>query len=1605
MLVALTSIGAVAQETEKVWSTSDAVGSPFISEHEAQEAIKRDVVDNVPDGPMLKFRSEGNLILKDRTLYWYGITPMPPKTGEWDYSFIMPRVFNAPSMDSAVAQTKAYYDKESVATGCAPNTTVLVHPSSQRTFWDDGVTLRQEFFPVTVVYQSGLSGTCTPITFSGESYGIGAGRSVGCPSYLQWDPQKQACAGGGLFASGNSAIYSAPVLAPGQCKVGNPCDPSTGDKMQPETDFDLGWISFTRYFHSLTSTPMGGFGDGWTHSHNLRLTAGKDPTSWDDTVHVGLVEADGSQISFTPVGDVYESDDGRGDRAVKDGDQWWVYRSDRVLRFDADGRLLEQRFESGASLTYAYDAVHRLSTITHSSGRSLAFDYAASDGDAPIAAIRSSGRALATYGYTAAGQIETATYANSTNRRYHYEDTRFPRYLTGVTIEGDKRFSTFVYDAKGRVISSQHDGGADGVTLSYPEEGGSLITNALGQQTTLGLGSAPPSDAPRKISDLTDSRGTAGTTYYDEETDFRRRVATTTDRKGIVTEHAYTEANDPVTGLLARTHTVTEAKGKPQQRISVTVTDVASNRPILAKVGSQETRIVRNARLQPASMSVRDTVSNEVRTTTYAYCEAADVTASNSTCPVLGLLKSVDGPRTDVNDVTHFEYYGSDDSVCAATPELCTYRKGDLRKTIDALGRATEIIGYDPDGHPLSVVDANGLVTDFTYNPRGWLTATKVRGTDDTTQQDDRITEIAYYLDGPVQTVTLPSQAPVYFDYDKARRLNSINASTGDRIDYTLDNAGNIKKQENRTGSGQLTHTLSRVYDALGQLITAKDASQNPTSFTYDANGNAELITDALGRKTSQSYDSLNRLSETLQDVGGLAVKTVMTYNALDQVTKVTDPKGLNTVYAYNGFGDQTKLTSPDTGITDYTYNAAGLPATKKDANDAAAHRYTYDALNRPTAIFYTATGPADVEYDYDAVNTVCATDETFVLGRVTAMRAEGTQLQYCYDRFGQVVRKVQTVAGKSFTLRYAYNKTGLLQAVTYPDGAVADYWRDNLGRILEIYVTPAGGVRTKLLYGTIYQPFGPSLGWTYGNDRYVMIDSDLDYRTKSIRDIASGGLSLGYVYNQVGEIKELKDGLLGTSLAQYDYDALSRLRVTRDGPTSTAIETYEYDLTGNRKKLIRGTVQEDYVYPAANHRLSSINIAGGSTTSRSYDAIGNTIAIGGTAKVYAYNANDRLAQVKQAGVVKASYRYNALGERVAATNGTSSIIDAYTLYDERGNWIGDYDANGVAKQQAIWFDGIPVGLLVGSGSTQSLKYVQTDHLGTPRAVIDPTRNVAIWTWDAKNEAFGNSPPNQDPDLDGTAFVFNMRFPGQRFDTGSGFVYNYFRDYDPASGRYLQSDPIGLAGGFDTYSYVGSNPVQFIDPNGLQSRDLEYIYKESGATPPPPGNLNFAGWMLAEALCGFCDLSYTAPEGLQSIDAPWEMGFGVRGLSNAAGRATARAAASCKVFKNLAPEDDIIPAVLFKISDILKVKYSGRLTYVVRDSGELIVGRTPHTSLARGADVIAAGEARFVNGELRSIDNASGHYRPSGESARDAAEAAFNRAGLNASGKYTERKF
>lgn len=155
---------------------------------------------------------------------------------------------------------------------------------------------------------------------------------------------------------------------------------------------------------------------------------------------------------------------------------------------------------------------------------------------------------------------------------------------------------------------------------------------------------------------------------------------------------------------------------------------------------------------------------------------------------------------------------------------------------------------------------------------------------------------------------------------------------------------------------------------------------------------------------------------------------------------------------------------------------------------------------------------------------------------------------------------------------------------------------------------------------------------------------------------------------------------------------------------------------------------------------------------------------------------------VKQGNAVQESYAYNYRGECVLRTpvGGAAQV----TLYDEAGQWLGNYSATGQAQQQAIWLDNYPVALFnLPSSGVPELAYVQPDHLGTPRVVIDPVRDVAIWEWSNKSEVFGDQAPINDVDSDGVTFRLALRFPGQQATDASGLFYNYQREYDPAVGR------------------------------------------------------------------------------------------------------------------------------------------------------------------------------------------------------------------------------
>jgi RHS repeat-associated protein len=187
--------------------------------------------------------------------------------------------------------------------------------------------------------------------------------------------------------------------------------------------------------------------------------------------------------------------------------------------------------------------------------------------------------------------------------------------------------------------------------------------------------------------------------------------------------------------------------------------------------------------------------------------------------------------------------------------------------------------------------------------------------------------------------------------------------------------------------------------------------------------------------------------------------------------------------------------------------------------------------------------------------------------------------------------------------------------------------------------------------------------------------------------------------------------------------------------------------------------------------------------------------------------------------------------------------------------------------QETVWLGDVPVATLrPKSGSVTTpiavdVFYVHADHLGTPRVITRPSDNKIVWKWDS-TEAFGNSLPNENPSALG-AFKYNLRMPGQYFDQETGTFYNYFRDYDPSLGRYVQSDPIGLAGGASTFEYVGSSPLAFFDPFGLDPVIPNPTNVPGGPWTPHDANRpgQFLGPKPSDGRGGRPQCQYVPPEG------------------------------------------------------------------------------------------------------------------------------------------------
>ncbi|MCB1584193.1 MAG: hypothetical protein KDI92_14110, partial [Xanthomonadales bacterium] len=720
----------------------------------------------------------------------------------------------------------------------------------------------------------------------------------------------------------------------------------------------------------------------------------------------------------------------------------------------------------------------------------------------------------------------------------------------------------------------------------------------------------------------------------------------------------------------------------------------------------------------------------------------------------VGQMLTEDGPRTDVNDVTTWTYDA----------------QGNKRTQTNALGHLIQWDDYNAHGQAQRMTNENGIVTTYVFDELTRLT---------TSTTDGEVTTYEYTDSGQLEKLILPDGSFLLYGYDSADRLESITDNLGNLLKYTLDNAGNRTLEETFDETSTLVQKITNIYNELGRLEQSMGADNQITAWTYDDQGNEKTHTDPLLQVTVSDYDALNRLKQITDP----NLNTIdYTYDVQDNLSTVTDPRGLVTTYGYNGFDEQIKLTSPDTGITDYDYDEAGNLTTKTDARGQSA-TYIYDALNRVKTITYS---DEVIDFTYD--------QGTNGIGRLSQVTDHSGATAYTYDTEGRVDTKTQTTNGQNLISDYDYNALGQLSKLTTPSGTQISYSYRADGRVVSISVNGVEVVRD-----IEYFTFGEPLSWNYGSNFVYERTYDSDGR---VENYTQGNDVQSLTYDLASRIENLTDN---NNAWAFTYDKLDRLETANKPGTSLE---WDYDATGNRLfEKLNGT-QTDYITDPNSNRLSQLG-----TATRLYDDAGNLQDDGSITSTY--SGRNRLIST-QGALAPTTYRYNAFGERVYKQGQSTSLF----TYDEEGHLLGEYDANGNLMTEVVWLDDTPIatikpnteahdGLVAGN---VKVFFIHPDHLDTPRTIVD-ANNQTIWQW--HSDPFGTALADSNPDGDSNDFAFNHRFPGQYFDTETQTHYNYFRDYEPLTGRYVQSDPIGLDDGVNTYSYVENNSLSYFDRSGL----------------------------------------------------------------------------------------------------------------------------------------------------------------------------------------------
>ena len=1076
--------------------------------------------------------------------------------------------------------------------------------------------------------------------------------------------------------------------------IGNPINVATGNKLEQVTDYSDQLhgtfnypLSLKRSYNSNYRIQEGIFGPAWRSNYDRSIRFINSST-------VKLVRHIGGQRTFTKSSNDWVSSSPSSDvlTEIKNADGttigWQYELSNKTTeRYDVTGKLTSITNRHGLSHALEYQS-GRLYRVYDPVGRYLEFSF---NSDGYVSQVRTPLQTTINYEYEAFSYTRSLqkkrlhivkqpdkTPDNSSDNpfvEYKYGESAYTEfsyaglYLTGIIDENGDRYASFGYDSAGRAkltVHGTHDedssegvkNNANRMDVIYSVSDSSwraTSINPKGKQTNYNFvlsGSLRRATAVEGVASPNCAAANSGYTFDDNGF-----PDTTTDWNGNVIDYTYSAAGLETSRI--------EALGKPEERTIETDWFVSERLPEeVREEGRTINFTYENARIKTRTET--DTTSFNVPYSTngrqrswqytYTYHDAGKTK-----------VKSVilDGPRTDVNDLTIYEYN----------------ENGWLLKVTNALGHETQVLDYNLKGQPLRVRDANNIETSMTYHPRGWLETRTIHST-----HGDLTTVYGYDDAGMVTGITTPDGKSITLSYDTAHRLTKVTNNLGETMELTLDEFGKPKVTEVRDADNNIQKLVRKEFDELGRLwkIIAVEGHDQEI-YQYDSNSNPTYIYDSNDVPRVQAFDGLNRLDVITDREGGVVDYD---YDARDNLISVEDKNQLATRYTVDGFGFKIQEVSPDRGTIVYRYDPAGNLRELRDGRNVTS-TYTYDALNRVKTHDIVGYPDESITYRYDQTGT--DTEPNFGIGRLTSVSQAGGDFEsYVYDDRGNKTRRTAIVAGETYATEFDYNSRSQLVTITYPSGRLVHYGYDDMGRVNEVTTQQDASAPIEAVASDVlYKPFGPLVSLTYGNQFELTKAYDRHYRIDRITSAVSNNtvLDLDYGYDARGNINSIQDMLDATQSQSFNSDAISRL-INASGGYGSFV--YDYDPNGNREQVTWEQGNDSYVETyttdrTKNNRLLATQRTGTNAQSKSFDYSdsGNMVQSGDLS--FEYDGRDRMVRVFESGALIAEYRHNALHQRTVKTVFGNPSESKHFHYSLTGTLLGENDPDGSNPKDYIY--------------------------------------------------------------------------------------------------------------------------------------------------------------------------------------------------------------------------------------------------------------------------------------------------------------------------------